>query len=332
MNVEDILIQLSDLGLLRLHRPVGDYYQIYCPIHKDGKERKPSCGVLLNNQYRNGKQYPQGFTHCFSCGYAKSMPNLIKDICNTRNIPISTLPENILQILDENHEQSDEYLVPKTIMQNIYNSYAIDYMKNLMSSQKDQYIDESELEKYRFTVQYMYDRKLTDEVIEKFDIGFDPNFIPEGKVKPIPCITFPVRDISGNTLFICRRSISGKSFYLPKHINKPLYGIYELPKECNSVLICESCFNALTAVSYGFPAVAMLGTGTEFQIKQLRQLGVKEFVIGTDPDDAGNKCATKLKRALKDVAIVRRMNDIPAGKDINDLSYEEFVDIYNKRL
>ena len=40
----------------------------------------------------------------------------------------------------------------------------------------------------------------------------------------------------------------------------------------------------------------------------------------------------KVKRALKDVAIVRRMNDIPAGKDINDLSYEEFIDIYNKRL
>ena len=51
-----------------------------------------------------------------------------------------------------------------------------------------------------------------------------------------------------------------------------------------------------------------------------------------DPDEAGDSACRRLKNALKDVAIVRRMIDIPIGKDINDLSKEEFVNIYNNRI
>ena len=56
---------------------------------------------------------------------------------------------------------------------------------------------------------------------------------------------------------------------------------------------------------------------------QLRRLGVREVRVGTDPDEAGDKAYKRIKKSLQDVSIVWRYQ-IPEGKDINDLSYEEF--------
>ena len=103
-----------------------------------------------------------------------------------------------------------------------------------------------------------------------------------------------------------------------------MYGIYELPKDCKSVVVCESCFNALTSWRYGRPAVALLGTGNPYQIQQLKQLGVREFILALDPDDAGQRGTEKLKKALRSVAIVYTVSGIPAGKDLNDLTEEEY--------
>lgn len=133
-----------------------------------------------------------------------------------------------------------------------------------------------------------------------------------------------MRDIKGRSLFIVRRAISIKRFYIPNDIQKPVYGIYELPRGCQSVVIVESCFNALTSVRYGKPAVALLGTGTPYQIEQLKRLGVREFILGFDPDEAGERATRRLKKALKSVALVWQFEGIPEGKDINDLSEEEF--------
>ena len=69
MDVELILNKMQDMNLIRLARKTGNYYQVYCPIHNNGQEKKPSCGILLQSEYRNGRSYPQGFCHCFSCSY-----------------------------------------------------------------------------------------------------------------------------------------------------------------------------------------------------------------------------------------------------------------------
>ena len=180
------------------------------------------------------------------------------------------------------------------------------------------------------TVPYMYERGLTDDIIERFDIGYDANFIPPGRKNPVPCVTFPVRDLNGNTLFLCRRSVVGKMFNYPQGVEKSVYGIYECPKNAKSVIICESCFNALTAIKYGYNAVALLGTGTSYEIKQLKQLGVSEFVLCLDGDSAGQKGADKLKRALSQIALVWTIH-MPVDKDLNDCTEDEFRELYAQR-
>ena len=325
IDVEKVLEKLQELNFIRLNRIMGDYYSIYCPIHKGGEERKPSCGVLLKDQYRNGQKYPAGWTHCFTCGYAKSLPDLVTDLLKSRNISTSGL-DWLKQNIPGFDETSVgiEPLVPDSLMSSLENKYAINYILNYTNPSQSSYVSEEELASYRYSVKYMYDRGLTDALIERYDVGFDPKHVPPGRKSTLPCITFPVRDINGNTLFICRRSIEGKYFNLPKDINKPVYGIYELPRGCKSVVITESCLNAITSVKYGRPAVALLGTGNPYQINQLKRLGASEFILALDPDDAGRKGTARLKKALRDVAIVWEFEGIPEGKDINDLTEWEF--------
>lgn len=332
MDINIVIDKLAEQGMLRPNRKIGDYYSCYCPFHNDGNERKPSSGILLHDQYRNGQMYPAGWFNCFTCHHSYQLPDFISELLKIHSIHQTGkawLEENIEGY---NHEVEFEPLIPEDMMNGVNNAFAIMSIKDKMKTEKPSYISEQELAKYRFTVDYMYSRKLTDEVIEKFDVGFDANFLPTGRKKKIPCVTFPVRDVNGNTLFICRRSVEGKAFYLPSKVEKSVYGLYELPRGCESVIIAESCFNVLTCYVYGYPAVGLLGTGTPRQIAQLKRLGVKEFVLGMDPDEAGDSACRRLKNALKDVALVRRMVDIPIGKDINDLSKEEFVNIYNNRI
>lgn len=329
-DIEKAVEKLSEHGLIRANRITGDYYSIYCPIHKDGTERKPSCGILLREQYKNGQRYPAGWCHCFTCGYAHTLPELVSDLLKARNMSGSGLDWLKQYVPGFDGSQSDiELLIPKDLMSSLTNNFALEYIRNI-TEPKSSYVSEEELASYRFTVPYMYERKLTDEIIELYDIGFDPNHVPSGRKKPLPCITFPVRDINGNTLFICRRSIEGKYFNYPTGITKPVYGLYEIPKGCKSLVICESCLDSHVSVRYGKPSVALLGTGNSYQINQLKQLGMREFVIFTDGDDAGRKAAAKLKKALQSVAIVWVV-PTPDDKDVNSLTEEEFNELYDSK-
>ena len=164
---------------------------------------------------------------------------------------------------------------------------------------------------------------MTDEIIEKYDLGYDAHFRLPNTNNDIETVTFPVRDINGNTLFVARRAINTKLFYYPEDVDKPIYGIYELDKSAKEVIVCESMFNALTCQVYGKQAVALLGLGTESQYKQLEQLKARKLIIGLDPDKAGNKARQRLKKRLLGKKIISFL-DIPEGKDINDLTFKEF--------
>lgn len=331
MDVEVILHKLESLELIRLNKPSGDYYQVYCPIHNNGQERKPSCGVLLHEQYKNGNRYPTGFVHCFSCGWAASLSDTITEILKRRNIGKTGLDWLKENIPDFDGELTDfDYLIPQELSKSLQSTYALNYINSRIVKESENYVSEKELATYRLTVPYMYQRGLTDEIIAKYDIGYDANFIPEGRKKPLPCITFPVKDMKGNTLFLCRRSVQGKFFHYPQGVEKSLYGMYELPSNTKSVIVCESCFNALTAVKYGYNAVALLGTGTTNEITQLKRLGVQEFVLCLDGDEAGQRGARKLKKALSSVAIVWTIK-MPPDKDLNDCTKEEFDKFYAMR-
>lgn len=282
--------------------------QFNCPVHADGQERKPSCGISTVN--KDGT--PSGTVHCFTCGYTATLEEMVS-YCFGR---------------DDQGTFGREWLVKHFLTISIENRKDI----SLNFSRKPEnnaleYVKEEELETYRFYHPYMYKRKLTDDIIEKFDVGYDKHFElkdDEGKVKSVlKCLTFPVRNQNGDTLFIARRSVDIKFFHYPEGVSKPVYGLYELPKDAKEVIICESILNVLTCYVYGKPALALLGLGTEQQYEQLKRLPVRKYIIALDPDAAGQRATERLALALKGSKLVTKYL-VPPGKDINDLSESEF--------
>lgn len=328
-QVESVVNVLDSLGYIRKKKQTGDWYTIYCPFHKDGKERKPSCGVLLRSQSRSGKLTEAGLFHCFTCHYSAPLVPSVEKILRINGVSESATEwlRSHVPGLDVDAESSDS-LVPSGVMSLLSSKFAVDYVIRAAGSSSSSYVSEEELETYRYTVPYMYERGLTDEIIEKYDIGFDANHVPENKSKPVPCVTFPVRDRQGRCLFLFRRSVEGRYFNYPRGVEKPVYGLYELDSSAKTVYVCESAFNLMTLVRHGLHGVALFGTGNSLQMQQLKELGAERFVLAMDPDEAGEKARSKLRRNLSKVAFVSDLRGFPEGKDLNDLTEAEYNALY----
>ena len=305
-DTQDILIELRKQlelnGVKRFAKFIdsGNNIQTNCPFHKEGQERKPSFGINKNT----------GECHCFGCGWSGTLSEMISNCFGKDDFGDygnKWLIRNFLSVAVESRPDID-----------------VDFCRRKkITSETKKYISEQELDSYRYTHPYMYKRKLTDEIIDLFDIGYDKN---------TECITFPNRDINGNCLFIARRSVKTKFFNYPQDVEKPVYGLYE----CNicaktiknwfpdEIIICESMIDALTCWVYGKYAVALNGTGNENQFKTLRNMPNRKFILATDMDEAGLKARERIRQSLGNKIVTEYVWDINVAKDINDMNKEYF--------
>ena len=122
---------------------------------------------------------------------------------------------------------------------------------------------------------------------------------------------------------VVKRNVDFKKFYIPKGVDKAIFGINHIDNTCNEVIICESVFNTLTAEVYGYHSLALFGTGTESQYETLKNLPVRRYILMFDGDNAGRKGAERFKKNIKNKLITDI--HLPEGKDVNDLSKEEFL-------
>lgn len=317
--LQELKTQLALNGIERFNqfRRSGSNIQFNCPIHNNGQEHKPSCGISTVSS----STVPAGTVHCFTCGYTASLSEMISNCFGYDDNGVfgeRWLAKNFLTLEVESR--------PDIILDTSRNS-------RRSAATASKYVPESELASYRYFHDYMYKRKLTDLIIEMFDVGYDAHFELKNKKNNtssfLRCITFPVRDITGGTLFIARRSVDTKFFHYPEGVDKPLYGVYELSKyapEATEVILCESIINALTCWVYGYPAIALNGTGGGIQYDQLRKLNYRKYITALDPDKAGRAGTQRLYRALAPYKLVSSLV-VPEGKDINDLSKVEFENL-----
>ena len=282
----------------------GNSLQCQCPYHGDGQEKKPSAGIRMSD----------GKFHCFACDEVKDLPELISNCFGK----------------DDMGKFGWQWLLKNFATVSIENRHvSFNFDRNLKKVEaKKEYVSEKELDSYRYTHPYMYKRGLTDEIIDLFDIGSDSH---------TKCITFPVRDIQGNCLFVARRSVQTKFFNYPEGVEKPVYGLYELyqqdkmPKE---LIICESMLDALSCWVYGKYAIALNGLGNDLQFEQLRKLSCRKYILATDNDKRGMQARTRIRQRLEDYKIITEYR-IPSikrkngkiTKDINDLTIEEFKNL-----
>ena len=284
-------LQINNIPLLHKIQDSGSNLMIQCPYHGNGQERKPSAGILKED----------GTFHCFACGEVHTLPEVVSYCFGKDDLlgkwGMGWIMRNFATVSIEERKDVE-----------------LDISRERKQPQKEahKYVSEDELDSYRYYHKYWTQRGIIDDdIIELFDLGYDVTS---------QCITFPVRDIDGNCLFVARRNVSTKWFNYPKDVDKPLYGLYELHytgmhRWVDKLYITESMIDCILLWQAEKCAVALNGTGSKEQIEELRKLPIRQYVLATDNDEAGKKARQKLRKALSNKIIT----EIDFPKDIKDI-------------
>lgn len=312
-------LRANGIQLIQRQKETATHIQICCPYHNEGMERRPSAGIRKSD----------GLFHCFACQEVHTLPEVITYCFGHYEDALGKFGWNWLLKNFAVIEKEERQDVQLDLRRNVNISHHdVDNIKS--ATNNIFYISEEELDSYRYYHPYWKKRGITDDnIIELFDLGYD---------KQTKCITFPVRDIYGHTLFVARRSVRTKYFNYPEGVEKPLYGLYELYMEqknysninryayFDEIIVCESMIDALTCWQYGKYAVALNGLGNELQFKQLRKLPCRKLILATDNDEAGLKARVRIRKNVPNKLITEYV--LPEGKkDINELSRQEFKNL-----
>lgn len=296
-------LMCNGIFLLNNIKPTGDNIMITCPVHKDGHEHKPSCGVSIVPKYQGTKIIEPGTVHCFTCGYTAPLTSFISNCFGYKDGGIFG-----------NKWIKAQYNTGLTVKTR---KVELNLSRQPITRGELPNVPQEVLQGYRYTVEYMYNRGLTDDIIEQFDIGYD---------RKDDCITIPVPNLKGEVKWLQRRSIIGKRYYIPSGINKTDYllgasEVLRLKLYKQPVYIVESPFNMLTLWKLGLPAICIFGTGGGNQYKMLNKLPIRHYIIALDPDEAGKKGSRKLLHNLGKTKLLSKVNYIDQ-RDINELDTE----------
>ena len=326
--LQELISQLraNNIPLLQKYKDGPTHIQICCPYHANGLERRPSAGIRKED----------GIFHCFACGEVHTLQEVISYCFGHTDDIVGTfgwqwLIRNFATVqVEERKDVEIDYS-----RNNRSNNRK--YVSTVSNDSNRTMVSEQELDKYRYIHPYMYKRGLTDEIIKLFDIGFDSD---------TQCITFPVRDINGNCLFVARRSVNTKFFNYPEGVEKPLYGLYELEYVATSlvhsssrwgelefhgypdeIIVCESMLDALSFWTVGKYAVALNGLGNELQFKQLRELPCRKIILATDADERGMAARKRIRLNMKNTKIITEYLFPKGRKDANECTKEELMNL-----
>lgn len=307
--VDLLVIELRGSGshFLKDRKSTHRNIMLTCINHKDGMEATPSMGILTEDVNRDGREYKAGSVNCFVCGYTVDLPEFISNSFGHRDagyFGFKWITSNFVNLSVENRKD-----------------LKIDMSRNASSDAQIDVLSDEELDSYRYTHPYMYERKLTDKVIEYFDVGYD------GKTQ---CLTFPVHDLRGDPLFLQRRAVSGKRFQNDVTTLKGsvLYGLYHVYRNLTwikELYVTESIIDALTLWTYRIAAVAtMQAIPTTTQLDLLKKAPVRHIICAQDDDKAGDDGAKRIKDKIGDVKIISRL-DFPY--EINPLTGKTYKDV-----
>lgn len=271
-------------GKLSSYKRTSSGINIPCPVHSNGLENHPSCFIS-----------DEGVWHCFTCGSKGYVDSLIAEC------------------LDISKEEAKEWLASKfnyNLLEDNLDLLPID----LDTKQTTNKLDESILKTFQSFHPYMIKRKLSGDICHKFSIKYD---------EKSESLVFPVWDEKDNLVFLTRRCVNNKKFFIPPDVQKPVYLLNFIEKEgIKDVIVCESQINALYSWSLGHPAIALFGTGTDYQYSILNKSGIRHYTLAFDGDGAGKRGAERFMKHIRNDVFVDKLN-IPKGKDLNDLTEEE---------
>lgn len=331
--IEDLKSDLNSqeinlLGAIKYREGQKDV-MVSCPCHSNGQERNPSCGVSTVDITRNNKHYPAGTVYCFTCGYKA----------------------DFFEFVSYCFGSTDRSVGKRHIIQK-YNTMAIEerpsinlnFSRGSKKSLPYTYMDESILDSYRYTCDYLFQRQFEMPTILFYEYGYNPER---------DTITMPVRDHMGGLVFIKQRFIDpppGMGKYLnmtgiPKqHILYGFWQVLQLIQAINEgtctnkkleenyrkygLILTEGEFNASYLFQNGYPAVSLLGRilfedrskKNILQKELLLRYGIRDLVIWMDYDEYGLSARSNiLKQTYKDFRVrIPNQEEFPQYNDAND--------------
>ena len=337
INSTDIVDLISDYVTLT---PRGKNFFGVCPFHDDSN---PSMSVSKDKQIY--KCFPCGATGgvvTFLMDYKKiSYIEALKELATRANIHLD-IKQNYIDIKQEKFK-------------NLYEIYEVStkFYHNVLKSQQG-----------REAREYLHNRGITDEIIDKFRIGLSLNdrstlvkFLNNNKFEKKDMlktglildnnngtydsyknrIMFPLEDIKGKIV-----GFSGRIYNTEdnsKYINtteteifkkgETLYNYYnvkDIVRKKGSVIIMEGFMDVISSYTAGFDnVIATMGTAiTSYQANIISKMA-KEIILCFDGDAAGLKATNSCIKELS------KLNIKPKVIRLEDnLDPDEFIKKYGK--
>ena len=327
-SIERLKAQTDIVDIVGHYLPLkksGANFVCVCPFHDD---KNPSMSVSPS----------RGIFHCFSC---KAGGDAIKFVMDYEKL---SYPEAVEKIAG---------------LQN----FTLNYVRGGEPAKENKHILENANAFYRSllyktpaAVEYLYSRGITDELIDKFELGFAPEsaqtirLLQNEQIEPkealeigivkqnengiyasfINRITFPIYTHAGRLVGFGGRTISGNP---AKYVNSPqsavfdkstlFYGYHLVKREIftkNQIIITEGYMDVIMLHKAGFGnAVAVLGTALTTKHLPLLKRGEISVILCFDGDDAGINAATKSALLLAQNEIDGSVVIIEGGADPADM-------------
>lgn len=311
----------------------GKNYVALCPFHPD---KNPSLNISRD----------KGLFHCFGCGAGGTIYHFVMKMENVNFERAVEIVANWahVEIPSFDYSKKDDWIY------SFHENLANFFKENLLKNEK--------------LLNYLYNRGLDLNSIEKFSLGYAPQELSdflkkenlsENKLKETGIypyknfskrLIFPIRNISGKIVGFSGRALEGEE---PKYINslesifkkgEILYGLYENKDEIlrtKEVILVEGYMDVIILSIKGINnAVSSMGTSfTEEQGRILKRFADKLY-ISFDPDIGGIEGTKRALEIGEKFNFEVKIIEIPENMDPDEyvLKYgkEEFLNLIRKSL
>mgnify|MGYP001607061751 FL=1 len=307
-NISSLLCKINIVEIIGEFiniKNVGNNYLANCPFHND---KTPSFYINIEKKYY----------YCFGC---LSHGDVLQFIIDYKNISFFEAVKFLL--LKTGHNLKLNYKNYKNYSLNFYKyvylfNYAVEFFIYRLKINKN-------------AIKYLYDRGISDEIIDSFKLGFSPSidesisffkfkgfnfddlkncgfvFLKSSNVFMFyNRIIFPIKNFKGNVIGFGGRIFgnydsskyinSSENFFFKK--KKELYGIWEALSSFNyikNIIVVEGYFDVLLLVQNDIKnVVATLGTSINKDHIDFLFTKTNEIIFCFDGDDAGKKASKKV--------------------------------------
>lgn len=340
-NIVDVVSEY-----VRLQKKGSSYFGL-CPFHN---EKSPSFSVSP------GKQ----MFYCFGCGVGGNVFTFLMEYEN------ATFPEALQRLADRAGIELPKQEYSKEAREEA------DLRSALLAVNKaaaQYYYYQLRTEKGRQAYQYLRDRQISDETMQKFGLGYSDKYgdglyrylkkkqfsdellkqsglflVDEQrgmKDKFWNRVMYPIMDVNNRVIGFGGRVMGDAK---PKYLNSPetkifdksrnLYGLHAArSSRRKNLIICEGYMDVISMHQAGFTnAVASLGTALTSQQCSLLKRFTNDVLVIYDSDGAGVKAALRALPMLKEAGLRAKVINLSPYKDPDEFMKAEGAEAFEKRL